>query len=264
MNDRRELPLGGEPSVVVLGSGKGGVGKSVTTVLLGAALAAEGQRVLLFDADQNLGNLHVLLGVRPNARREAVLHGEHAPADLVQKVGNRLYVLPADSAPDSLDTLAPIERARLDMKLTELYDRFDVVLVDAGAGIESVVQATRLRATRLTVVTTPEPTALTDAYALIKVMNVRNPTLPIDVLVNQTIDAAEGHDTFAKLAAACERFLRRGVRYLGAIPEDTEVRRAVRDPQRLLATLAPSAAAATVRDTVLSRLDLPTMARSAV
>lgn len=258
----RRRASGSEPEVIVVGSGKGGVGKSLVSVLLGQALAREGTRTLLFDADQNLGNLHVLLGIRPRARREALLHAPVAPSELVQPVADQLFLLPGDSGAETLETLEPLERARLDLRLRGLYDRFDAVLVDAGAGIESVVQASAMRCTRLLVVTAPEPAALTDAYALMKIMNVRQPALPIDVLVNRVLSDAEGHEAFAKLAAACERFLRRGIRYLGALPEDAAVRRAVRDPARALALLGDSDAYRAVRDTVLSRLDLPTPVRS--
>lgn len=260
----RRPPFGGEPQVLVVGSGKGGVGKSVLSVVLGQALAAEGHRVLLFDADQNLGNLHVVLGVRPVARRESLLQGAAEPAELVQPIGPNLWLLAGDSGAEGYDQLDALEKARLDHRLSMLYDRFDIVLADAGAGLDSVARTAALRASRLVVVTNPEPAALSDAYALIKLMHQRQPDLPVDVLVNRAFDDADGHAAFAKLAAASERFLRRGLRFLGAVPEDDHVRRAVRTPQRLLATLAGSAAARTIRETILPRLDLPSTARSAV
>jgi flagellar biosynthesis protein FlhG len=118
-----------------------------------------------------------------------------------------------------------------------------------------------MRATRLLVVTAPEPTALTDAYALMKIVHQQLPDLPIGILVNRCLDADEGRDAFVKLATACERFLRREVRFVGALPEDQSIRLAVRNPVRLLETLQASQAAQSLK-TVLDRLDLPAMARS--
>ena len=249
------------PPALVVGSGKGGVGKSVTSLLLATSLAAQGRRVLLFDADQNLGNLHVLLGVRPSARMEALLYEGLAPDELVQPVAENLWLLPGDSGTESLYGLEAIDRARLHHRLSALYDGYDAVVIDAGAGIESVVRVATMRATRLVVVAAPEPTALTDAYALMKIVTLQVPELPIDVCVNRADDEREGREAYEKLATACERFLRRGVRYLGAIPEDPMVRAAVRDPRRLLPLLTASPAAQAVREGVLDRLDLPTPAR---
>jgi flagellar biosynthesis protein FlhG len=249
------------PPALVVGSGKGGVGKSVTSLLLATSLAAQGRRVLLFDADQNLGNLHVLLGVRPSARMEALLYEGLDPDELVRPVAPNLWLLPGDSGTESLYGLEAVDRARLHHRLSALYDGYDVVVIDAGAGIESVVRVATMRATRLLVVAAPEPTALTDAYALMKIVTLQVPELPIDVCVNRADDEREGREAYEKLATACERFLRRGVRYLGAIPEDPMVRAAVRDPQRLLPLLTASPAAQAVRRGVLDRLDLPTPAR---
>ena len=251
------------PAVLVVGSGKGGVGKSILSVLLGASLAAQGHRVLLFDADHNLGNLHVLLGIRPAARLEALLQGELGPQDLIRPVSERLWLLPGDSGTEALHDLEPFDRARLQHRLSSVYDQFDVVIVDAAAGIDGVVRTATMGATRLLAVVTPEPTALTDAYALMKIVSLQAPGLPIAVLANRCDDPEDGRAAFDKLAAACERFLRRGVRYLGAVPEDSAIRAAVRDPARCLARLEQSEAARTLRDGVIDRMELPEPTRSA-
>jgi flagellar biosynthesis protein FlhG len=249
--------------VVVVGSGKGGVGKSVVSVLIAAALAAQGRRVLLLDGDQNLANLHVLLGVRPNARIELMLCGKIGAPELVQLVAPNLWLLPGESGAESLYGLEAVNRARLQHRLSEVYHQFEVVVVDAGTGIENVVRAATMRATTLLLVTAPEPTALTDAYALIKIVQLQLPDFPIDILVNRCLDAHEGRDAFVKLATASERFLRRTLGYAGALPEDESIRLAVRDPGRLLETIQSTQAAQTLKATVLDRLDLPAMARSA-
>ncbi len=253
----------GETPTLVVGSGKGGVGKSVVSILLAASMAARGRRILLVDADQNLANLHVLLGTRPGAPVESVLRGEVGPAELVEPVAENLFLVPGVSGTESLYGLDPRDRARLHHRISETFSEFDAVVVDSGAGIEGVIRIATLRATRLLLVTAPEPTALTDAYALLKFVHLQIPGLPMDVLVNRCMDGEEGHHAYVRLATACELFLKRGLRFLGALPEDPAIRAAVRDPARLLETVATTAAAQTLRDTVLPHLDLPETARSA-
>ena len=258
----RPMPAQQTPTIVV-GSGKGGVGKSVVSVLIATALADQGRRVLLIDGDQNLANLHVLLGVRPNARIESMLCGKIGASELVQLVAPNLWLLPGESGAESLYALEALDRARLQHQLSELYQRFEVVVVDAGTAIESVVRVATMRGTSLLVVTAPEPTALTDAYALIKIVHLQLHDFPIDILVNRCLNADEGRDAFVRLATACERFLRRDVGYAGALPEDESIRRVVREPRRLLETIQSTQAAQILKSTVLDRLDLPAMARSA-
>jgi flagellar biosynthesis protein FlhG len=255
-------PASEGPTVVVLGSGKGGVGKSILSVLLGAAAAAQGRRVLLFDADHNLGNLHVLLGVRPAARLEALIQGELTPNELLCQVAERLWLMPGDSGTESLHALETLDRARLHRRLSEVYDQFDTVIVDTAAGIDGVVRSTTMQASRLVVVTAPEPTALTDAYALMKIVHLHSPGLPIDVLVNRCVELDEGRAAYDRLAMACERFLKRGIRYLGAIAEDPAIRAAVCDPAHCLALLQSSGAARTLREWVVDRMELPVPRRS--
>jgi flagellar biosynthesis protein FlhG len=254
-------PLSGPPTIVV-GSGKGGVGKSVVSVLLAQRLAAEGRRVLLVDGSQNMGNLHVLFGVQRGARLEHLLTDAVAPQDLVVRVTDQLWLLPADSGAESLHALGLLDRARLHHRLSGLYEDFDTVVVDAGPGIESVVRVSTMGATRLILVTLAEPAALTDAYATLKIVHAQVKDLPVDVLINRVEDPREGPHAFERLATAAERFLHRGIRYLGALWEDDEIRRAVRAPGRLATGLGPCPNN-DLLTSVLERLDLPTPARMA-
>ncbi len=235
-----ESPADGRPRVTVVGSGKGGTGKSTLAIALGAALARRGQRVLLCDAAQNQGNLHVLLGVRPAAPLEALLAGEVAAEALLVPVAERLSVLPADSGREELHALAAVDRARLHYRLSALFDAFDHVLVDAPPGIEAVVRAATIRATRLAVVASPEPAALTDAYALVKIVHLQVPSLPVDVIVNRALDEGEARLAFERLDLAARRFLHRDLHWLGAVPEHEALRRAVRRPGALLEVAHPA------------------------
>jgi len=219
---------------LVIGSGKGGVGKSVLAALAAGCLARQGRRVLLLDGAQNLGNLHVLLGVRPRFRLEDLLESGGPVADLVHPVADGVWLVPGDSGARALYALGPADRARLHHRLSALYDDFDVVLVDAGAGLEAAVRVATMRASRLLVITAPEPTALTDAYALIKIVTTQIPDLPVDLLVNRVTDGNEGYEAHARLAKATARFLHRDLRRVGDVPEDPALRRAARHTTGLL------------------------------
>ncbi len=261
----RESPAGAPaagPMVLVVGSGKGGVGKSVLTILLGAIAARAGHRVLLCDADYNLANLHVLLGVPPATRFEDLLTGTIPASALLRSLHERLWLLPGTSGGEPLQSLEPLDRARLHARLTTAFAGFGVVIVDAGAGIDGVLRATTIGAHRLIVVTSPEPAALTDAYAVLKLVHVRTPGIPVDVLVNQCRDDEDGRIAFDKLAIAGERFLRKGIRFLGAVADESTIRAAVREPANCLAILESSDALRRLTPCMLERLDLPAAVRS--
>ena len=234
------VPVSRGTSAVVIGSGKGGVGKSVIAALLAAALARAGHRVLLFDGAQHQGNLHLLLGTPPAAGLDGALSGTVAPADLVTLIGDGLALLPAESGAEAVYGLPPVDRARLHHRLTAIYDDYDTVVVDTGQGIDGVVRCVFERCARLVVVTAPEPAALSDAYALIKITRMEVPALHVDLLVNRTADDAEGRVVFERLETAVRRFLRRELHYLGAIPESAEIRAAVQRPGTLQALRVPA------------------------
>jgi len=254
-------PSSGPPTIVV-GSGKGGVGKSVVSALLAQRLAADGRRIMLVDGSQNLGNLHVLFGVQRGARLEHLLTDSASPRDLLVQVNPHLWLLPADSGAESVHALGAIDRARLHHRLSGLYDSFDAVIVDAGPGIDSVVRVSTMGATRLLLVAVPEPAALTDAYATLKIVHAQVKDLPVDVLINRVEDAREGPQAFERLSTAAERFLHRSIRYLGALWEDHEIKRAVRAPGRLATGLGPGPNS-DLLSAVLERLELPAPARMA-
>jgi flagellar biosynthesis protein FlhG len=258
----RQTQIAGDTCRIVVGSGKGGVGKSVVSVMLAAVAAERGREVLLLDGEQNLANLHVMLGVGVRGSIESVLAGRVRAEELVQPVVEHLWLLPSESGAEGLYALGARERARLHCRLVSLYRQYEVVIVDAGAGIEGVVRAATLGADRILLVTAPEPTALMDAHALVKILSLQVPHLRIDVLVNRCACDDEGHGAFIRLAAASEQFLNRELHLAGILLEEPPIAAAVREPRRFLAGLMQTRAAHTIREARLDVLDLAEPTRS--
>ncbi|HRP08176.1 MAG TPA: AAA family ATPase, partial [Gemmatimonadales bacterium] len=237
----RAAPMVFEPArqevtggALVVGSGKGGVGKSLVAVTMASTLAASGKKVLLVDADFNLGTLHVLLGIRPAVQPENLLDPGTSTASAVVPVCRNLWLLPSASGSEALQRLGPHERVQLHRRATQLFPDYDAVVIDCAAGLDVALRVTAMQASRLVLVTTPEPAALTSAYALIKLVHGRLPRLPIDLLVNRVAHQDEGSAAAERIGEACNRFLGREVRYLGGVPEDPGMRSALSRPEELV------------------------------
>ena len=243
----RDTPDPRDCPAIVIGSGKGGVGKSILAITMSVALARTGRRILLVDGAQNLGNLHVLLGVRPEITPQALLHEDTEPEQLVMSVAPGLWLLPADSGAETVQRLGATDRARLHRRMTAVFRNFDAVVIDAAAGLDGAVRCATLHATRLVVVTVPEPAALTDAYALMKVVHGQHSQLPFDVLVNRVQHDDEGTTAFSRLETATRRFLGRGLHFIGSVPEDPAMRALACDPVALLDADGTSVAQNAVR-----------------
>ena len=224
----------GNARVTLVGSGKGGVGKSIVSILLARRMAEAGRKVLLFDGDQNLANLHVMLGLEHATELDAVVHEESQPELLIRPVADNLWLLPGDTGSELLQAMTDMDRARLHHRLSAVFDAFDEVIVDAAAGIESAVRVVAMRTDRFLVLTVPEPAALSDAYALIKIANFQAPATEIGVIVNRTLDDSEGELAFARLEEACEQFLGKTVQFCGSIPDDRAILSAARVPGGIL------------------------------
>jgi len=236
---------GGRPvRVVAITSGKGGVGKTAIATNLAFRWACRGRDVLLVDADLGLANVEVILGLEPRWHLGHVLSGERTPKEVMLEGPGGLSILPASSGVKSLTHLSEEQRMQLVCALEEIEDSFDTLVLDTGAGIGSNVTFFNAAAQDVVVVVTPEPTSITDAYAMIKVMSRDHGLRRFRLLVNQVEGREQGLEVYRGFVGVVDRFLADvTVRYQGCVPRDPAVGRAVME-RRLLLRGHPEAPAA--------------------
>ena len=235
-------------NVIAVASGKGGVGKTWLSISLSQALAKLGQRVLLFDGDLGLANIDVQLGIQPGMDLGTALE-RHLPLSraVINYPSGGFDLIAGRSGSGSLASM-PINRLQaLAQGLRAVGDSYGRVVVDLGAGIERPVRYLASRAGFCVVVTTDEPTALTDAYALIKMVTLdaqeQRKDTPMGVVVNMAASREIGQRTYETLSKACERFLKRRIPLLGVIRRDPKVRDAISTQTPLLVRHPSSPAA---------------------
>lgn len=230
--------------MIVVASGKGGVGKTFFSISLAQALARRGRRVLLADADLGLANIDVQLGIQPERDLSAVLSGKMTPIEAATPIPDAGFdVLAGRSGSGALASLSP---AALDAFLAALGDarqHWQDVVVDLGAGLDMAQRRTAAAADLLLVVATEEPTSLTDAYAVLKLHGMDNPKGVSRIVVNMADDRTSGQRTYEALRRAAGAFLKREIPLAGIVRRDLKVRDAIRHQVTLL-TRHPSAAAA--------------------
>ncbi len=238
--------------ITAVTSGKGGVGKTFVAANLAAALAQRGERVLVLDADLGLANLDVVLNLVSKITLHDVFTGKHRLEDAIVPVAGGFSVLLAGSGVVEYSRLTPEVRDQLLATIEAVTPQFDRVLLDTGAGISDVVLYTISLAHDVLVVTTPEPTALTDAYATIKVLAATQGRRALQLAVNQVLKPGEGRTIRGQLQQVIDRYVSPGLdapvklEFLGHIPVDPAVREAVQKRQLLLKLYPGSPAAQAV------------------
>lgn len=231
-----------ETRVIAITSGKGGVGKTNIVANLGLALSRLGKKVIILDADLGLGNLDVLLGLAPKYNLSHVISGEKSMREIILKGPGDLEILPASSGIQELTQLSEQQKIQILTKLDLLIDSVDVLLIDTAAGISTNVLDFNATAQEILVVVSPEPTSLTDAYALMKVLSVKYAEKHCKLLVNQAASDQEGREIFRQLNMVAERFLDISVEYLGCILFDEKVTKSIRR-QKIVLELYPDSPA---------------------
>jgi flagellar biosynthesis protein FlhG len=214
--------------VVTITGGKGGVGKTLVSVNLGAALAAQGRSTMLLDADLGLANVDVLLGLHARLNLEHVINGDCALEDVIVTASSGLRVVPASSGSLTMATLGRAQHAGLVNAFSTLFEPLDVLLVDTAAGLGDGVVTFSEAAQRVVVVVCDEPASLTDAYGLIKVLSRRQASCRFEIVSNMVDSAAQGRALYDKLARVCDRFLKFTPSYFGHVPFDEYLRQSIR------------------------------------
>ncbi len=221
--------------VLAVSSGKGGVGKSNVVINLSVAFDRMGLRTLIMDADLGLANIDILLGLTPRYNMSHVLSGQKRLDEVLVDGPGRVKIMPASSGVQELTRLTDEQKLLFLELLDELETDIDVLLIDTGAGISDTVLYFNLAAHERIIVVTPEPTSLTDAYALIKVLYSKHGERTFRILVNSAANEAMGKSIFAKLSKVADHFLDGlSLDYLGTIPHDTSVTRSVMQQRPLL------------------------------
>ena len=221
-------------SVVAIASGKGGVGKSNIAVNLAIALSELDFRVILVDADIGLANACVLLGIKPRATLLDVLLGEYEIEDALTPAPGGIELLAGSTGVKKVSDLDPEQKNFLIRRFKKLTASADFVIIDTGAGITGNVLHFAAAADQLIVVTAPEPSAITDGYALIKTVEREKGHGQIGLVCNEATTIDEGSKVCKRLKDICLRFLDLGIRDLGCVRFDEKVKRAVRDRKPFL------------------------------
>lgn len=209
--------------VITITSGKGGVGKTNIVANLGITLSQFGKKIMILDADLGLGNLDILLGLAPRYNFSHFLNGSRALEEVVINGPEGIQILPAASGIDELTSINDEQRGRILNDLNVLLEPIDILLIDTAAGISSNVTYFAAAAHEIVVVVSPEPTSITDAYALIKVLSVKYAARKFKLLVNMAANIKESQEVFRQLSMVTDRFLDVSIEYIGYVKYDRNV-----------------------------------------
>jgi flagellar biosynthesis protein FlhG len=239
--------------VIAVTGGKGGVGKTNVSLNVAVSLGEQGKRVLVLDADLGLANGDVMLGLRVEKNLSHVLSGECELDDILVTGPHGIKIVPATSGTQSMVDLKPAEHAGLIRAFSELRSEYDILIIDTAAGISDMVLSFSRAAQDVLVVVCDEPTSITDAYALIKLLNREHQVYKFKIAANMVRSLREGHELFAKLSRVTDRFLDVALELAAIIPFDENVRKSVRR-QKAIVDAFPKSPAAIAYRTLAARI----------
>ncbi len=220
--------------LIAIASGKGGVGKTWLCISLAHALAKAGRRVLVFDADLGLANVDIQLGLTPKHDLSAVLAGKVSLWDAILVHPEGFHILPGRSGSGALAGLSQPAVERVLALARTAAATYDITLLDLGAGLEPPVRRLAAEANELLIITTDEPTSLTDAYAVLKLHAQDTPRGPARIVVNQALSPSAGERTYATIRRAASTFLSLDPPLAGIVRRDARVPEAIRAQAPLL------------------------------
>ncbi len=230
--------------VITVTSGKGGVGKSSVSVNLGIQMSRLGKRVVILDADFGLANVEIMLGIRPKYNLADLIFRGKGLQDIITEGPERIGFISGGSGIQELTNVTRDQIIFLTRKLFELDEIADIIIIDTGAGINDSVLEFVTASSEVLLIATPEPTSITDAYALLKALNrkVEFSADNIKMIANRVNSYEEAVELYNKLHLVVDKFLNIKLEYLGAIPQDTNVSKAVmqQKPYSVLYPNAPS------------------------
>ena len=226
--DRQNKPNNSSTRVICISSGKGGVGKSNFTINLAIALQSQGKKVIVIDADLGLANVEILLGIMPKFTLLDVISKNTSIKDVITRGPMEIGIISGGSGIQSMAELSLYDMNKLLNEINALKDMADFILIDTGAGISKSVTAFIEASEELIVITTCEPPAIADAYALIKIMSGIDKQKKISLVANRAEDTKEAENVFMKLSSVSKKFLDMNIAYLGAILDDDNVTKSVK------------------------------------
>lgn len=239
--------------VVVVSSGKGGVGKSTLALNIALCLCLRGKKILLMDADLGLANIDIMLGLVPKYNIHHMIQGKKSLKDIIISGPGGLNIIPGGSGIAELADLGGNELKRIMVELGKLDGEFDYMIIDTGAGISSNVLSFLLSADDVIFITTPEPTSITDAYGMVKAVAKRSEGKTLYLVVNRVADNTEGVLVAEKIKLVCERFLNLKIDILGHVVNEPMVGEGIRR-QRAFIEIFPRSLAARNIDSIAFNL----------
>jgi len=231
-------PYSPRARVLAITSGKGGVGKTNIVANIGYALTKLGKKVMILDADLGLGNLDVLLGLAPKYNFSHVLSGSRTIPEIIKTGPGDMQILPAASGIQELTQLSVEQQVHILKELDRFVSTVDYLLIDTAAGISNNVMYFNVSAHEIFVVVSPEPTAITDAYALMKVLSLKYKEKQFRLIVNSASSEDEAEEVFRQLNLVADRFLDISIDYCGYVLFDRNITKGVRH-QRVVSELYP-------------------------
>lgn len=233
---------------IAVTGGKGGVGKTNVSVNLAVAMADLGKRVMVLDADLGLANIDVVLGLHPEYDLSHVLRGERTLEEVVLEGPSGVKIVPAASGIRHMAELSQAEHAGLIRGFSDLSADLDVLIVDTAAGISDTVISFSRAVQELIVVVCDEPASITDAYAMIKLLNREYGISRFRILANMTRSAQEGRDLYNKMCLVTDRYLDVMLNYIGSIPYDENMRKAIKRQKPVVHAFPRSQSAQTLKN----------------